>query len=122
MKIEKNIDNLTKISIGLLVLTGILSFFNIGPNTQPLYMYVSIKKISFTIGVLLLSASLIMGCYLIFSILNNKLDSFYKKGILLLLITLMSNFILGGNLLFIIASILSIIILVLNVRTCSRDY
>lgn len=122
MKIEKNIDNLTKISIGLLVLTGILSFFNIGPNTQPLYMYVSIKKISFTIGVLLLSASLIMGCYLIFLILNNKLDSFYKKGILLLLITLMSNFILGGNLLFIIASILSIIILVLNVRTCSRDY
>ena len=121
MKIKNNIESLTKMSIGLLVLTGILSFFNIGPNTQPLYMYISLKKISFIAGVFLLSTSSIMGCYLIFSILNNKLDSFYKNGVILLLITLISNAILGGNLLFIIGCIFNIIILVLNMKICSRD-
>lgn len=121
MKTKKDIENLTKMSIGLLVLTGILSFFNIGPNTQPLYMYISLKKISFIAGVFLLSTSSIMGCYLIFSILNNKLDSFYKNGVILLLITLISNAILGGNLLFIIGCIFNIITLVLNMKICSRD-
>ena len=128
MKTKNNIESLTKMSISLLVLTGILSFFNIGPNTQPLYMYISLKKISFIVGVFLLSTSSIMGCYLIFSILNNKLDSFYKNGVILLLITLIlllitliSNAILGGNLLFIIGCIFNIIILVLNMKICSRD-
>lgn len=121
MKTKKDIENLTKISISLLVLTGILSFFKIGPNTEPLYMYISVKKMSFMAGVFLLSASSIMGCYLFFSILNNKLDSFYKNGVILLLITLMSNFLLGGNLLFIIGCIFNIIILVLNMKICSRD-
>ena len=121
MKTKNNIESLTKMSIGLLVLTGILSFFNIGPNTQPLYMYISLKKISFIAGVFLLSTSSIMGCYLIFSILNNKLDSFYKNGVILLLITLISNAILGRNLLFIIGCIFNIITLVLNMKICSRD-
>lgn len=105
----------------LVFLTGILSIFNIGPNIEPLYTYVSANKISFFIGIALLSSSSVMGCYLIFSILNDKLNSFYKKGIILLIITIISRVFLGGNLLFITASILSVIILVFNNKSYLRD-
>ena len=121
MRSQVLIERITKISVVLLILTGILSFFNIGPTIEPLYLYVPTKKLSFFIGVILLSISLMLGCSLIFSILNNKLNSFYEMGVVLLSVTVGSNLLLGGNILFIVTAILSIAVLIVKIKTYVRD-
>lgn len=102
-----------KISINicfvLLIITGILSVFNIGSQIQPAYTYVPSDLINYVViisGIL----AFVMSFMVIFSCLSKKENSIYTVSILILSTKSLMDIVLGGNLLFFIAGLISIIV------------
>lgn len=117
MESKKTIDLCTKVSIGLLLIAGFLSLFDIGPSMQPLYQYIPAKvHILFVCSILGTSSSILV-VYLIYMMLNDKTKHIYKTGLLLLIMTSISNLFLGANIIFIVASVITLIMLSINVAS-----
>lgn len=117
MNKEKHLSILTKMSLGLLVLSLILAIFNVGPASEPIYTYVSDSKISTFISISSIAISFILSFILIFLVLNNKITSFYQAGIFLLLISLSMDISIGGDIIFSAVSIINIVVFALNLKT-----
>ena len=115
MESNKIVDLCTRASVGLLLISGLLSLFEIGPVIEPLYQYIPAKvHILFMCSVLGTSSSILV-VYLIYSILNDKLKHIYKIGLFLLIMTLISNLFLGANVIFITALVFALIMVIINV-------
>ena len=115
MESKKIINLCTKISIGLLLIAGLLSLFNIGPSLNPLYQYIPAKVHILFISFVLGTTSSILIVFLIYMILNNKMKNIYETGLILLIMTSISNLFLGSNIIFLIASIIVFIMLSINI-------
>ena len=114
----KKLNFVTKTSLLLLGITFILSIFNIGPSTKPIYFYLNdINTITMiSTGCLLLSLLLIARLITIY--LNKKEMSVNKLGMNLILINLMIDIVCGGNSIFFIAYTITFILLLINhIRT-----
>ena len=115
MESNKTIDLCTKISVGLLLIAGLLSLFEIGPVIEPLYQYIPARVHILFVCYVLSTISSIFAVYLIYSILNDKLKHIYIMGLFLLIITLVSNLFLGANVIFLITVIFALIMVTINV-------
>lgn len=115
MESNKTIDLCTKISVGLLLISGLLSLFEIGPVIEPLYKYIPAKVHILFMCYVLSTSSSIFVVYLIYSILNDKLKHIYKAGLFLLIMTLISNLFLGANVIFIITLVFALIMVIVNI-------
>lgn len=111
---KKHLEILTKGSIILLVIAGLLGIFKIGPLTEPIYVYISDSKVSIFISILSIAISLVLTFVLIFLFLNKKITSFYQAGIFLLLMSLCIDISIGGYIIFSIVSVVNIIVYSLN--------
>lgn len=116
MNNKKRLEILTKGSIALLVVAGLLGMFKIGPLTEPIYVYISDSKISTCISLSSIAISLVLTFILIFLFLSKKITSFYQVGIILLLMSLCIDISIGGYIIFSIVSIINIIVYCLNLR------
>lgn len=120
MKITKVMKPLNAISVALIALTAILTLLKIGPTTNPMFMYLPSSKDSQFVGIFLLALSLLLATHLIFSILTNRFKSYYGMGINVLLISLVSDLLFGGNVSFMVASLFGVIVLILNINTLKK--
>lgn len=120
MKITKVIKPLNVISVVLIALTAILTLLKVGPTTNPMFMYLPSNKDSQFVGIFLLVLSILLVTYLIFSILTSRFKSYYGIGINVLLISLVSDLLFGGNVSFMIASLFGVIVLILNINVLKK--
>ena len=110
----KELNFVTKISLLLLGITFILSIFNMGPSTKPIYFYLGdINTINIvSTGCLLLALILIAKLIMIY--LSKKELSINKLGMNLILINLMIDIVYGGNSIFFITYTVSFVLLLIN--------
>ena len=110
----KLLNILTKCSYALLGVTFILSIFNIGPTTQPIYSYISNSN---TVNIIVCSSmfiAFVLSAFLILLYLNKRDISLHKLGIFIILINLMLDIVFGGNTIFFISYIITLVLLVTN--------
>ena len=120
MKIIKVMKPLNVIAVVLIALTAILTLLKVGPTTNPMFTYLPSSEDSQFVGIFLLVLSILLATYLIFSILTNRFKSYYGIGINVLLISLVSDLLFGGNVSFMIASLFGVVVLILNINVFKK--
>lgn len=114
----RELNFVTKTSLLLLGITFILSIFNIGPSTKPIYFYLSDINIINIVSTGCLLLAFILIAKLIMLCLSKKELSINKLGMNLILINLMIDIVCGGNSIFFIAYTISFILFFVNhIRT-----
>lgn len=114
---DKKVLNISTFIAGIiLVISLVLSIFNIGPTTEPIYMYINDSKISKAIIIIAMGLSMLMIFITLFLLINKRATSINQIAILLLLSSLSMDIVIGSNMMFSVASILNIIVLALNLR------
>ena len=106
---------LTKCSCVILGITFILSIFNIGPTTHPIYFYISDSNTVNLIVFSTITIAFIISLFLILTYLNKKNISLHKLGILMILINFMLDISFGGNIIFFISYIITLILFIINI-------
>lgn len=121
MSNNKYLFYLTKVCTVILVISFILSVFNIGPTMNPIYMYINnidivrcIVFISFTLIFLLTTV-------IIFLFLSKKINSIYNIAPICLLASVCLDIVLGGNIFFFVSSIVSMIVFSINLLQNKRS-
>lgn len=110
----KLLNILTKCSYILIGIAFILSIFNIGPTTQPIYFYISDSNIVNIIVCSAMFIAFVLSLFLILLYLNKRDISLHKLGILVILINLMLDIVFGGNTIFFASYVITFILLVAN--------
>lgn len=116
MEFKKNIKQINIASLIFLLLAVILSIFNIGYRTRPIYGYISSPSINTLISILFIGTSFLIFAYLTFLLISKKYASLFQLSILMLIANLCIDFVLGGNVVLIVACILNIIVNFMNLN------
>lgn len=116
MELKKNIKQINIASLIFLLLAVILSIFNIGYRTKPIYGYISSPSINTLISILFIGTSFLIFAYLTFLFISKKYASLFQLSILMLIANLCIDFVLGGNVVLIVACILNIVVNFMNLN------
>ena len=115
MKLKINLNIITKISIFTFILFGIISLFNIGLKTEPIYMYLNSQKLNSIIGFSLLGLGIILSIWLSVSMCIKSNYLTFENFLIFSFLCLAMDVLLGGNVLFMSFNVLNMIVLAINV-------
>lgn len=121
MKYKNILNVLTKICIVSLILSLILSIFNIGPKSQPLYNYVNDTNTVQTVVLCVFGCAVLLIACGIYILLTKKANMVYMVSILFLMVSILFDVVIGGQVLFLGSSIISVIVFSIYLITMKKS-